>query len=94
MRVVDPHGASLAQGHEGQALAVAGDEVQSALDRGDRVVVGGRLPLEHEDRRDVHVRAARLEVQEARIQAGEAVAVAHALILPRIGPMDNLQHCV
>ena len=42
VRVVDPHRPSLAERHEGQALAVAGDEVQPALDRGDRVVVGGR----------------------------------------------------
>ena len=92
--VVDPHRPPLPEGHEGQALAVAGDEVQPALDRGDRVVVGGRVALEHEDRGDVHVRAARLEVQEARIEAREAVAVAHDLILPPNGPMDNLQHVV
>ena len=55
VRIVDPDRPALAERHGGQALAVAGDEVQTALDRPEELVVGRDLALEDHHRGDVHV---------------------------------------
>ena len=62
--IVDPHRAALAERNERQPLPVAGDEVQSRLDRLEQLVVGGGCAGEHRDARDVHVRGIALQMQK------------------------------
>jgi hypothetical protein len=83
VRVVDPLRTALPERDVGELLAVARHDVQPVVDRAYEVLVRGRLAGEDEDRRDVHVRAARFEIQERGVQAAETVAVGHARILAR-----------
>src|SRR3954470_14614731 len=73
MRVIDPDGAALLEGHEAKLLAKAWDEVKARLEVRQEVVVGGGRPLERHRRGDVHVRAVALEVEKRRVEACEAV---------------------
>jgi hypothetical protein len=68
VRVVDPLGPALGERDLGESLAVARDQVEAALDRLDEVVVGGRVALEYEHRRDVHVRGPVLQMKERGVQ--------------------------
>ena len=82
VRIVDPYRATLPEGHVGQALAVARDQVQAADHVLDQLRIGGRLSLKDEDRRHVHVGATRLlEMQEGGVETGQAIEVGHAAIL-------------
>ena len=83
MRVVDPDRPALVEGHEGQTLAVARDQVQPARDLLDELVVGRRLAVEHHAAGDVHVSGVALEVQEGAVEPREAVVIGHAVILTR-----------
>ena len=83
VRIVHPHRPALIEGHEGQPLAVARDEVQPAGDLLDQLVVGRRLALEDHAAGDVHVRGVALEVQEGAVEPGQAVGIGHGLILAR-----------
>ena len=94
VRVVDPHRAPLAERHVRELLAVARHEMQARLDRVDELLVAGRLSLEDQHRRHVHVRAAALEVQEAGIEGGQAVAIGHVPILTRRRPLHNVAQIV
>ena len=80
MRVVHPPRAALAERHERQPLAVARHQMQPALDRLQQLVVGGRVALEHHDRRHVHVRGRVLQVQERRVESGQAIS-GHGVLL-------------
>ena len=73
MRVVHPARAPLAERDEGEALAVARDEPEAALDGLQEVVVGGRGSLEEHHRRHVHVRGRVLDVQERCVQPAQTV---------------------
>jgi hypothetical protein len=92
--IVDPHGTPLAERHVGELLAIARHEVHARLDRLDQLVVGGRLALEDENAGHVHVRPAALEVQEAGVEGGQAVAVGHRPILTRRRRAHNLAQTV
>jgi hypothetical protein len=81
VRVVDPHGPALLERHEGQALAVAGDEVQARGEGVEDLLVGRRLALEDHDGGDVHVRAARFEMQEGGVESGQSLGLGHVSIL-------------
>ena len=94
VRIVHPHRAPLAVGHVRELLAIARHEMHARLDGLDELVVGGRLSLEDQDARDVHVGAAALEVQEAGIEGGEAVAIGHVPILTRRRPLYNVAQSV
>ena len=62
MWVVDPHRTSLPERHEGEALAIAGNEVQARLDRLDQLLVGRGRTLEDRASGDVHVRRIPLQM--------------------------------
>ena len=64
VRVVDPDGTALVEGHERQPLPVARDQMQPQADLVDQLGVGGRLALEHHAAGHVHVRGIALEMQE------------------------------
>jgi len=64
-----------------EALAKARHEVQARLDVLAQLVVLGRRPVEDRDRRDVQPCSRLLEVQEGRVEGGDAVATCDALIL-------------
>jgi hypothetical protein len=81
VRVVDPHRAALAERHEREPLAVSRHQMKPPIQQLEQLVVGGRLTLEHGARRDVHVGAVALEVQERAVEAREPVGVGHAVIL-------------
>ena len=90
VRVVDPDGTALAERDVRELLAIARHEVHPRLDRLDQLVVGGRVAVEDEDRRDVHVCAAALEVQESRVERCQAIVVGHGPILTRRPAIDKL----
>ncbi len=76
--VVNPARTALAQGHLGQALAVAGHQGQAVLDVVKQLAVRRRVSLEDEDGGHVHVRGpALLQVQERGVEARQPVRVAH-----------------
>ena len=80
--VVGPHRASLAEGDVRQALAIAGDQVQSADDVVDQFLEGRSLTLEDHHRGHVHVGSGVvLQVQERGIEGRQAVGVRHTAIL-------------
>ncbi len=80
VRVVGPHRPALPERHVGEALAVARHQVQAAEDVIDELLRRRRLALEHHHRRHVHVRGrVVLQVQEGRVQRGQAVGVGHSL---------------
>ncbi len=95
VRVVDPGRAALPERHGGQALAVAGHEIEPAADVVDELGVARRTALEDEHLRDVHVRLAiALEMQEGGVEPGQPVGVAHRAIVVRGGGLGKLQHAV
>jgi hypothetical protein len=67
VRVVDPDRTALAQRHERELLPVAGHEVEPALERLCHLGLLGRVALEQQDGRHVHVRAVVLQVEERSI---------------------------
>ena len=73
MGIVDPARPALAERHEGEPLAVARHEPETALEGLEQLVVGGRRPLEDHHRRHVHVRGGVLEVQEGSVEPGQTV---------------------
>ena len=73
VRVVDPLGPALAERDHAQLLAEAGHQVKARVDVVAQLVVGGGRPLEQGRGGDVHVGGASLEVQERRIEAGQAI---------------------
>jgi hypothetical protein len=77
MRIVHPDRPALVERHEGQALAVARDEVQPAGDLLDQFVVGGGVAVEDHAAGDVHVRGVALQVQEGAVEPGQAVRIGH-----------------
>jgi hypothetical protein len=77
--VVDPNGATLREGNESELLAKARDEMQAGLDVVPELVVAGRGPLEQGDGGDVHVGRPPLEVEERRVEPGEAIGAHVAL---------------
>ena len=79
VRVVDPDRPALVEGDEPQLLAEAGDQVEPRLEVVAEVVEIGRRAFEDHRRGDVHVRPVALEMEERRVQAGEAIE-AHAYI--------------
>ena len=88
VRVVGPHRPALAERDVGEPLAVARHEVQARLDVLDELRVRRRRALEDHHRRDVHVRGrVVLEVQERRVQRGQAVRVGHRMRLSLIRPL-------
>ena len=81
--IVDPDRRRQATGHLAQALAVArdvgnaiADELHEAL-----VVQDPRLLLEEREAADLHGRRGPLEVEERRVESGEAIG--HEAIVPR-----------
>jgi hypothetical protein len=80
--VVDPDGAALAIRDELQLLAEPGDQMQPGEDVLAQLADLRRGPLEDRRRGDVHMGRAVLEVEEGRIEPGQAVAGGHAPILP------------
>jgi hypothetical protein len=83
VRVVHPDRPALVEGDEGQALAIARNEVQPAGDLLHQLVVGGGVALEHHASGDVHVRGVALEVQERAVESRQAVWIGHGVILAR-----------
>ena len=82
VRVVGPHRPALAERDVGQPLAVARHQVQPAEHVIDQLLRRRRLALEDHHRRDVHVRGrVVLEMQERRVQRGQAVGVGHCSIV-------------
>ena len=77
VRVVDPDRPALVERDPCELLPVARHEVQALVQRGLHVLVRGRFALEDHDRGDVHVRLAGLDVEEGRVERGEAVGVGH-----------------
>ena len=74
VRVVDPLRASLPVRHEGELLAVARDQVQAPLGGLHQLVVIRGIAGEEHHPGDVHVGAVVLQVEERRVQSGQAVA--------------------
>ncbi len=69
VRVVHPHGPSLAEGNEREPLAIARDEMQPALHVLGEFAQRGRWAGEDHDGRNVHMRRpVGLEVQERRVE--------------------------
>ncbi len=83
VRIVDPPGAPLVEGHEGEPLAVARDEMQPPRELLHELVVGRSCALEDHAGRHVHVGGVVLQVQEGGIEAAEAIRGSHAPILRR-----------
>jgi hypothetical protein len=73
VRVVDPARPALAERDERQPLAVARNLVELRADRVDELLLFGRGAGERHHGGHVHVRAAVLEVQERRVEPGQAV---------------------
>ena len=63
-----------APGSEEQLRALAGRVFSQQLDRGQQLVIGGRVALESHDRGHVHVRRGVLQVEEGRVQSGQPIA--------------------
>ena len=84
VRVVRPDRPALAEGHVGEALAVAGHEVQTTLDVLDESSSVGAVPSNTITEGDMHVgRRVILEMQERRVERRQAVRVGHRCsILP------------
>ena len=64
VRVVDPDGTALVEGHERQPLSVAWNQMQPQADLVDELGVRGGFALEHHAAGHVHVRGVTLEMQE------------------------------
>jgi hypothetical protein len=77
VRIVDPGRPSLGQRDEREPLAIAGNEVQTRDDLPHELVVGGRRAFADDRAGNVHVRGPMLEVQERRVEPGEAVGGGH-----------------
>ena len=81
--IVDPDGRGESPGHLAQPLPVArdvGDAIADELDEA-LVIQGARLLLEESEAADVHGRGRALEIEERRVESGEAVG--HDAIVPR-----------
>ena len=79
VRVVDPDRAALVERDEPQLLAEAGDEVQPRFEVVAELVEVRRRAVEDHRRGDVHVGSVALQVEEGRVEAGQAIET-HAYI--------------
>ena len=83
LRLVDPDGPSLPEGHENDPLPVARNLVEARVDEGEQVAVRRRLALELGNRSDVHVGGAVLELEKEGVEGAQA-----------LGPLLHATHSV
>ena len=82
VRVVDPHRPALHERRERRASGGSGGRARAAARSGRRSPrTAGASPSNSRTEPDVHVRAALLEREERRVEAGQAVGVAHRRIV-------------
>ena len=66
--IVDPDRTALVEGHEGQSLPIAGNEVKPGDDLSDELVVVRRIPLEDHAPGHVHMGGVALQVQKGGVE--------------------------